>query len=245
MSRLWFTDCNGKCVGKSSWEEKVLHSQESQDWGEKSHSLQKTWRFHWSGKWFRAHPMQQALYTAHCTNTSRKASSICQECCQAPFHSSRHQEKVQICKIVCWIWWMFHWHDDQHPHQWKVVSCQNMTDWCYYLLPDEKMIEFWCKHKSHIDKVIFAAALAFPHRFHQLVNCGAAKFTFIHIGILSYTSNFGSPSSQNNRNKNNQCQQNTVLHVDCWLCFLSFIFLFLWLSQKTLQQQKRQYCLWQ
>jgi hypothetical protein len=39
-----------------------------------------------------------------------------------------------------------------------------MTDQCCYLLPDEKMIECQCKHKSAIDKVMVGAALARPHQ---------------------------------------------------------------------------------
>jgi len=37
-----------------------------------------------------------------------------------------------------------------------------MTKRHCYLLPDKKMIEHWCKHKSHIEKVMFGAALACP-----------------------------------------------------------------------------------
>jgi hypothetical protein len=39
-----------------------------------------------------------------------------------------------------------------------------MTNRRCYLLPDEKMIERRCKHKCHIDKVMFGAALARPRQ---------------------------------------------------------------------------------
>ena len=39
-----------------------------------------------------------------------------------------------------------------------------MTNWRCYLLPEKKMIERQCKHKSHIAEVMFGVALARPHQ---------------------------------------------------------------------------------
>lgn len=98
------------------------------------------------------------------------AHSMLQQCFKkglsCPISLQFVSRKVQICKII-------QRYDDKHPQLWKGVLCHYERPVLLSSLRWEKM-ECQFKYKSHVDKVIFGAALA--ARIYRLVNGGLEKF---------------------------------------------------------------------